>query len=55
MSTHKAIDRICCAGIVLAVFLALVFMNGESLGIQAASSGLGYEERLFDTGRHRHG
>ena len=50
MSTHKAIDRICCAGIVLAVFLALVFMNGESLGIQAASSVLGYEDRLFDTG-----
>ncbi len=50
MSTHKAIDRICCAGIVLAVLLALVFMNGESLGIQAASSVLGYEDRLFDTG-----
>ena len=49
MSTHKYIDRICCGAMALAVLLAVIFMNGESLGIQAAASSMGYEDRLFDT------
>ncbi len=48
MSTHKQIDRICCIAIALAVVLTVVFMNGEALGLQAASAALGYEDRLFD-------
>lgn len=34
---------------VFALLLTFVFLNGESLGIQAASSTPGYESRLFDT------
>lgn len=34
---------------VFALLLTFVFLNGESLGIQAASSTPGYETRLFDT------
>lgn len=49
MSTHKSIDKICCVAMVFALLLTIVFLNGESLGIQAASSTPGYESRLFDT------
>ena len=49
MSTHRYIDRICCVAVALALVLAVVLMNGSALGIQEGSSGLGYEERLFDT------
>ena len=49
MSTHKSIDKICCVAMVFALLLTFVFLNGESLGIQAASSTPGYETRLFDT------
>lgn len=49
MSTHKSIDKICCVAMVFALLLTFVFLNGESLGIQAASSTPGYESRLFDT------
>ena len=49
MSTHKHIDRICCVAIVLALLLTVLFMNGTALGLQAADSALGYEDRLFDT------
>ncbi len=51
MSTHKYIDRICCVVVILTVVLTVVFMNGESFGIQAASKEKGYESRLFDTSR----
>ncbi len=49
MSTHKWIDKICCVAIALALVLTVVFMHGERLGIQAVSTALGYESRLFDT------
>ena len=49
MSTHRYIDRICCVAVVLALVLAVALMNGSALGIQEGGSGLGYEERLFDT------
>lgn len=51
MSTHKHIDRICCAALALAIVLTLLFVNGEALGLQAASLSMGYETRLFDTSR----
>ena len=34
MSTHKYIDKICIAVLVLALLLTAVFMSGEKLGIQ---------------------
>ena len=51
MSTHKHIDRICAAAVVLSLLLCLLFMNGEALGIQKAENVIGYESRLFDTSR----
>ncbi len=49
MSTHKQIDRICCGVLLLVLLLTIVFMNAGKLGVQAVSSTLGYESRLFDT------
>ena len=51
MSTHKFIDRLCAAALGLCLLLTAVFMNGEALGIRPAASVIGYETRLFDTGR----
>ena len=49
MSTHKHIDRLCAAAVVFALLVTILFLNGDALGIQAASSTMGYENRLFDT------
>ena len=49
MSTHKVIDRICVAAVILSLFLTLLFIKGEALGIQSADKVLGYENRLFDS------
>ena len=49
MSTNKHIDKICCAAIITAVLLTLVFMNGRELGLLEVSAVKGYESRLFDT------
>ena len=51
MSTHKNIDRICVVIIVLCLLLTILFMNGQAMGIQAASRSMGYEKTLFDTSR----
>ena len=51
MSTHKHIDKICLVAALLAILISGVFLNGEALGIQAASTTMGYESRLFDTSR----
>ena len=49
MSTHRSIDKICCAAMALALLLTLVLMNGSALGIQTADTVMDYEDRLFDT------
>lgn len=52
MSSHRAIDKICCAVTALAVLLTVVFMFSGDLGVvEAAGSEMGYESRLFDAGR----
>lgn len=51
MSTHKYIDKICCAVLVFSLILTVAFMNGEKLGIVRASMNMGYETRLFDVSR----
>lgn len=51
MSTHKHIEKICCVALVFTLLLTLLFMNGEALGLKAASKVLGYETRLFDIDR----
>ena len=48
MATSKHIDKICLAAALIALLLTAVFANGENLGIQPASTALGYESRLFD-------
>lgn len=51
MSTSKYIDVVCLVGACLTLLLAMAFVCGEALGIQAASGEMGYESRLFDTSR----
>lgn len=51
MSTHKHIDRICCAALLLALVLTALFVNGESLGLQKTSTAMAYETALFDTSK----
>ena len=51
MSTHKSIERICCAVLVIVLLVTLLFCNAERLGIKRASTVMGYETRLFDTSR----
>lgn len=51
MATHKYFDKICYVILAFTLVLTLLFMNGESLGIQKTSSTLGYESRLFDTSK----
>lgn len=51
MSTHKHIDKLCAAALALCLLLTIAFMNGESLGLQPASSAMGYEDRLFNTSK----
>ena len=51
MSTHKHIDKICCIVLALTLVLTIVFMCGESLGIEASARPLGYENRLFSTNK----
>ena len=51
MSTHRYIDQILWTVTALTLVLALVFCCGPALGIQAADRVMGYENRLFDTGR----
>ncbi len=51
MSTHKYVDKLCAAALVLCLLLTFGFMNGEALGIRPAASVMDYETRLFDTER----
>ena len=51
MSTSKHIDRIGSIAVVLALLVTILFMNGETLGIQVQAKTMGYEDRLFDNSR----
>lgn len=51
MSTHRHIDRICCIVLALVLALTVLFVKAEQFGVQAVMKELGYEARLFDTGR----
>lgn len=51
MSTHKYIDKVCCAVLIFSLILTVAFMNGEKLGIVKASTDMGYEIRLFDVSK----
>lgn len=49
MSTSKNIDRICIAVIAVTLILAILFMNGTSLGLTSETSNYRYENTLFNT------
>ena len=49
MSTHKNIDRICIAALVIAMIVTVIFMHADTAGVITASASCGYESRLFDT------
>ncbi len=51
MSTHRSINRICCAALVLVLLVTVLFCNAERLGLQRSDNARGYEARLFDTSR----
>ena len=48
MSTHKNFDRICCVVLALVLIIAVLFVNGERLGIKTVAKAPGYETKLFD-------
>ena len=51
MSASKHFDKICCIVLCFTLIITLVFMNGEALGVSAANTTMGYENRLFDTSK----
>lgn len=51
MSTHKRIDQICCAAMILVLLLTAALINGEKLGVVPVMAQAGYASRLFDTGK----
>lgn len=51
MSTHKHFDKICCVVLALTLIIAVLFVNGEKLGIQKSSNVMGYEKTLFDNSK----
>ena len=48
MSTHKQIDKICCAALALTLLLTVLLVNGEKLGATPVMAGAGYASALFD-------
>lgn len=51
MSAHKNIDRICIVITAITLLIALIFCNGQVLGIKTTAHAIGYENRLFDRSR----
>ena len=51
MSTHRHFDKICCVVLALTLVLTVLFVNAEGLGVQKASTVMGYEKALFDTSK----
>lgn len=51
MSAHKSIDKICVIVTVITLVIAVLFCNGQALGIEKSAHAIGYENRLFDRSR----
>lgn len=49
MSTHRHINKICCAILAIVLILTVLFMNAGKLGVLSAGASLGYDTRLFDS------
>ena len=48
MSAHKSIDKICAVIVALTLVIALIFCNGQALGVSVTAHAIGYEKRIFD-------
>lgn len=51
MSTHKKIDLVCLASVIISVLLAALFIGGGASGMISSASEAGYKERLFSLAR----
>ncbi len=51
MSTHKQFDKICCVVLALTLLVSVLFVNAEKLGVQKASTVMGYETAIFDNSK----
>ena len=51
MLKHRNIDRICCWVLVCTLLIACAYMGAGAAGLITPSRSMGYEKRLFDTGR----
>ena len=51
MATHKHFDKLCALALVFCLLLTLFAYQAKDLGVQAFSTQLGYESRLFTTDR----
>ena len=51
MSAHKNIDRICIFITAVTIVIAMIFCNGQALGVKTTAHAIGYENRLFDHSR----
>ena len=51
MLRHRNIDRICCIVLALVLLITCGYLGAGAFGLIAAQRTLGYENRLFDTGR----
>lgn len=54
MSTHKAIEKICCVVFAVTFLLMILYWNAGSLGVQKTTTTAEYESRLFDTSAVHH-
>lgn len=48
MSAHKSIDKVCVVIVALTLVIALIFCNGQALGVGVTAHAIGYENRIFD-------
>ena len=48
MSTHKNIDKILAAVVVVTLIIATLFCNGKAFGVGSSARAIGYENRIFD-------
>lgn len=51
MSASKHFDKLCGIVLCFTLVITLLFVNAKSFGVAAASTTMGYENRLFDTSK----
>lgn len=51
MSTHKNIDKICCAALAIVLLLTVFLINAEKMGVVPVMAEASYASKLFETSR----